>query len=163
MLAALLTAAGGRSLRAHEHTRPAYWRSLGAQGADRDGQSGTSASGPTAETATCELTLSLIDAVTKRPLDGLVRITASDGRALALPGLFNRGTGLRRDHAGKEWYVLLESATVPVPQERLTIEAFSGLETELARETIDLTGQAAAQVTLPLRRFCDAAAGGWRS
>jgi hypothetical protein len=109
------------------------------------------------------VTLKLIDAATKQPLDGLVRITASDGRVLELRGLFNRGTGLRRDHAGKEWHVLLESATVPVPRERLTIEAFSGLETELARETIDLADQATAQVTLPLQRFHDAAAGGWSS
>jgi len=143
--------------RAHEQTLPAYVSSLGLE---------KEASGPPAKSADpahCHLTLKLIDATTKKALPGLVRVTTSDGRVLALDGLVNRGTGLRRGHAAKEWSVLLGSATVAVPQEQLTIEAISGLETEPARETIDLADRAVAEVTLPLVRFHDAAADGWRN
>ena len=40
-----------------------------------------------------------------------------------------------------------------MPRGRLTIEAFSGLETELATATVDLSGKTSAQVELPLKSF----------
>ena len=150
-------------LSAHEHTLPAYASSLGPAGADGSVPSGASESGESVRTSRCRLTLKLIDAATRETLPGLVRITTSDGRVQALRALFNRGTGLREGHPGKDWYVVLGPATVSVPQQQLTVEAFSGLETELARETVDLTGRDTAQVTLPLVQFHDAATGGWRN
>lgn len=147
-------------IRAHEHTMPTY---VGALGLQDDAPDRRRDSVDSDDASHCHLKLQLIDANTKELLSGLVRISTSDGGVLTLDGLFNRGTGLRRGHAAKEWSVLIESATVVVPRKRLTIEAFSGLETELTRETIDLAGQAAAEVTLRLVRFHDAAANGWRN
>jgi len=43
----------------------------------------------------CRLSLQLIDAETKKPLPGLVRIAPPRGAALELPGLMNRGLKLR--------------------------------------------------------------------
>jgi hypothetical protein len=113
--------------------------------------------------STCRLTLKLIDSVTKKPRAGLVRIATSDGHVLPLEGLLNRGIGLRQGHGAKQWHVLLESATLSVPRKQLTIEALAGLETELTRKTIDLSGQAASEVTLPLVRFYDAASRDWHN
>jgi hypothetical protein len=77
---------------------------------------------------------------------GLVRITQSDGIAVRLAGLVSRGTKLRNDHPAKDWFALVEPAAVPVPRTSLTIEAFSGLDTELTRATVDLSGKSSAQV-----------------
>lgn len=162
-LSVMMASLPGDWLSAHEHTLPAYARSLGGETANGDALRRASASSPSTGVSRCRLTLNLIDAATKEPLAGLVRITSSDGRVQALEGPFNRGTGLREGHAAKGWCVVLDSSTVSVPRERLTIEAFSGLETELARTTIDLASQAAARVSLPLVRFHHAAESGWRS
>jgi len=143
------------SVSAHENTLAAYARSLGSQVAP--------ASGESTDSPRCRLTLNLVDTETREPLAGLVRITTADDSVQALEGLFNRGTGLRQSHACRQWSVLIESATVSVPQEKLTIEAISGLETEMASSTIDLAGKSSAEVTLPLVRFGHAAESGWRN
>ena len=148
---------------AHEHTLPAYARALRADTADGNATNGPSVSSESRGTSLCRLTLNLTDAATKDTLPGLVRITTTDGRLLELESLFNRGTGLRQGHQSRDWHVVLGSAAANVPRERLTIEAFSGLETELGRRTIDLTDQAATQISIPLVRFHRAAATGWRS
>jgi len=153
----------GELLSAHEQTLSVYTRSLRSQDADRSAPSRTSASAQSTSSSHCRLTLNLIDAATKEPLPGLVRITTFDDHVLALGDLFNRGTGLRQSHSSKDWHVVLESTAVSVPQERLTIEALTGLETELTRRTIELADQASAKVTLPLVRFHRAATSGWRN
>jgi len=144
-----------RSVSAHENTLAAYTHSLGLQAE------------PAPEVSTksprCKLTLKLIDATTKEPLAGLVRIATADGSVQALEGLLNRGAGLSQSHARRQWSVLIDSAAVSVPREKLTIEAISGLETEMASRTIDLTGKSSAEMTLPLVRFGDAAKSGWRN
>ncbi len=150
-------------LLAHENTLSSYTRSLRSEDPDQGALNEVSASDQTTDSSRCRLTLNLIDAATKESLPGLVRIMTSDGRIEALEGLFNRGTGLRQRHPSRDWYVILKSTTVSVPRERLRIEAFSGLETELARKTIDLTDQASAEVTLPLVRFHRAATNNWRN
>ena len=83
----------------------------------------------------------LSDAQTHRPRPGLVRVRQADGTAVPLPGLINRGLGLRQNHPGKEWYVLPADATVTVPRGVLTIETVAGIETELARTTVDTTAR----------------------
>ncbi len=140
---------------AHEDTLDAFARSLDAEAAPASKQS-TSGS-------RCRLKLSLVDADTREPLTGLVRITTADGGVQMLEELFNRGTGLRQSHASRQWSVLIGSATVSVPREKFTIEALCGLETELASRTIDLAGKSSAEVTLPLVRFGHAAESGWRN
>jgi len=153
LLAFLAAGVLSRCVLAHDHTAPKYPVSFRTTGAATE----------TDDASACRLTLKLIDSVTKKPRAGLVRITTKDGQVLPLEGLLNRGTGLRQSHRANEWYVLLESATVAVPRKQLTIEAVSGVETELTRKTVDLSDQAASTHTLPLVRFYDAASQGWRN
>ena len=143
------------SVSAHENTRAAYTRSLESPTTVMPEES--------IEGLPCSLTLNLVDATTMEPLPGLVRITTADGSVQTPDGLLSRGTGLRQSHASRDWSVMLESATLSIPRERLTIEAFSGLETEMTRRTVDLTEKSSMNVTLPLIRFHQAAKSGWRN
>ncbi|MBI3851124.1 MAG: CehA/McbA family metallohydrolase [Verrucomicrobia bacterium] len=45
----------------------------------------------------------------------------------------------------------------------MQVEAFSGLETETARKSLDLSGKSKSEVVLPLKRFHHAANDGWHS
>lgn len=58
---------------------------------------------------------------------------------------------------------MLPGAQVTVPRRRLRIEALQGLETEVARQDVDLTARDAASVALRLRRLYDARSRGWTS
>ena len=120
-------------------------------------------SAPPRAAETCRLTVRLFDAETRQPRPGLVRITQSDANAVALPGLVNRGTKLRNNHPAKDWFALVEGTTITVPSKALTLEAFSGLDTEMSRTTVDLSGKTAAHVDLPLKSFFAAAGNGWFS
>ena len=146
-----------KPVRAHEHTWSVYAKSLGLV-SDHNSPSVSADDGPT-----CRLTVELADAATGHPIDGLARFSRSDGHFLSVDDVFCRGTMLRQGHPAKQWYVVLGSATVTVPQDELTVEAFSGLETELAEQSIDLTGKATARLTMPLARFYHAADRGWRN
>jgi hypothetical protein len=97
-----------------------------------------------------------------RSVAGLVRIRDSKGRAVPLPPLMPRGLGLAPDHPSLQWYVLPEPMKLRLPRERLLVEAFHGLETEISRFEVD--GRVKDQVTvqLPLVRFLNAAGRGWR-
>jgi hypothetical protein len=163
LLSVVIIGLQNESLLAHENTLSSYTHSLHSEDADQGALNKMSASDQSTDSSRCRLTLNLIDAATKESLPGLLRITTSDGSIEALEGLFNRGTGLRKQHLSRDWYVTLKSTTVSVPRERLIIEAFSGLETELARKTIDLTNKASDEITLPLVRFHRAATSGWRN
>lgn len=151
----LTVSLGTGSIGAHEHTLPAYVTSLGSA-PNRADTEPTPADG-------CQLTLTLTDESTGGRLDGLVRVTDTDGAVLPLPELFNRGTGLPRKHAARQWRVVLESATVTVPKQRLMIEALSGLETELTRKLVDLADKESYDLTLPLVRFHRPADEGWHN
>ncbi|MHC4406606.1 MAG: CehA/McbA family metallohydrolase [Planctomycetota bacterium] len=146
----------GNPVSAHEHTLPAHAASLRADAAAEEGHH------KPATGAVCRLTLELVDADTGDPLPGLARVKTADGQVAPLAGLFNRGTGLRQDHAARDWHVVLEPVTVSVPQARLTVEAVCGLETELARQTVDLAGKATARLTLRPKRFSSVGSRGWR-
>ncbi|MCP4613829.1 MAG: CehA/McbA family metallohydrolase [Planctomycetes bacterium] len=151
------------SLLAHENTLSSYTRSLHSEDADQGENNEVSVSDQSTDNTCCQLTLNLIDATTKESLPGLLRITMSDGHTVAIEDLFDRGTGLRKQHPTRDWHVILKSTTISVPRERLKIEAFSGLETELARKTIDLTDKSSAEITLPLVRFHNAVTNNWRN
>ena len=75
-----------------------------------------------------ELTIELTEG--GRPVAGLVRVRDARGRAIPLPPLLPRGLGLAADHPSLEWYVLPGRAELRLPREKLSIEAFRGLETE---------------------------------
>ncbi|MEQ2005652.1 MAG: CehA/McbA family metallohydrolase [Limisphaerales bacterium] len=115
------------------------------------------------DAASCALTLRLVDAETKQPLAGLVRVKRADGTAVPLAGLVNRGTKLRNNHPAKEWFALVERAMVALPREALTIEAIGSLETELAHVTVDLRNRDQHELTVPMMFFDRPAPRGWRN
>jgi len=166
LIVATLSAGACLTLFAHEATRRTHDAALDPREAKALASAQTLAAvapTPVAQAGTCQLTIRLIDARTRKPLAGLVRITQSDGKAVALAGLVSRGTKLRSDHPAKDWFALVEPAAIPVPQARLTIEAFSGLHTELARATVNLSGKPSAHVDVPLKSFVRVADAGWFS
>lgn len=102
---------------------------------------------------TCRVTLRLVDADSGQPMAGVLRVRSPGGDVVPMPELLSRGLGLDEGLPIHDWAVLPEARTVDLPPVRLTFEAFSGLETERLVRTVDLTGQAEADVTLPLTRF----------
>jgi len=97
-----------------------------------------------------------------RSVPGLVRIRDLKGRAVPLPPLLPRGLGLAADHPSLQWYVLPAATTIRLPRERLIVEAFRGLETELSSMEVDGSVQEQVLLQLPLVRFLNAAGRGWR-
>ena len=112
---------------------------------------------------TSRVTLRLAEATTDRELSGLVRITDEAGQPVDVKELLGRETGLKAGVPIAGWRVLPGETTVQLPQGELTIEAISGLETETARQAIDLRGKASAEVSIPLVRFADASSAGYFS
>jgi hypothetical protein len=115
------------------------------------------------DTPACRVSLKLVDEKSSRPVSGLVRVTQADGTVVPLTGLVNRGVGLRPDHPGRQWFALLEAATVILPREELRVESIAGLEYERASAALDLRGKETAELTLALKRFVEPALQGWRS
>jgi hypothetical protein len=109
------------------------------------------------------LALELVEEKSGRPLPGLIRVRDARGRPLPVPPLVPRGLGLAADHPALGWYVLPGRMTIRLPRERLTIEAFRGLETEVSRVEIGPGDWERAELRLPLRVFLNAAGRGWRS
>ena len=102
---------------------------------------------------TCRVTLRLVDAETGEPLAGVVQVRDAKGRRVELPGLLSRGQGLNDELPIHDWSVLPEAMTVDLPRTKLTIDAFSGLETERLSHTVDLSDSTDADMRLPLTRF----------
>lgn len=123
--------------------------------------------------SSCRVTLRLVDAKTGQKLPGLIRITNRDGQPVSAraaadaPGavreMLSRGLGLKDQPAIERWSVVTGQVTLQLPRESLVIEALSGLETELNRQPLDLTGREAAELAMPLTRFYDAAKRNMRS
>ena len=111
----------------------------------------------------CRTRVRLLDEETGRSVAGLLRVRADAGCEVPLDPLLNRGTELAADNQGRLWWVLLETTTIALPRTTVTIEAFSGLETEIARETFDLREECPEQVAIPIRRFYDAGQNDWHS
>ncbi len=104
----------------------------------------------------CQLTIELTDADTGQSAPGVVSLHDAAGRRLFLKGPVARGAGVDERLAIHDWFVLVKPTKVEVPQARLTLKAFSGLETELAQTTLDLRGKRTAVIKVPLKRFYDA-------
>lgn len=123
--------------------------------------------------SSCRVTLRLIDSESGKTLPGLIRIIDRDGKSVSVQKaadaqgtvheLLSRGLGLKDQPAIERWSVVTGQVTLQLPRETLVVEAFSGLETELARQTLDLTDRGATEVAIPLKRFYDAAKRGMRS
>lgn len=106
------------------------------------------------------LTIELVEG--GRPVPGLLRIRDARGAPVSVPAFLSRGLGLESRHAAHSWLVLPGRRTVRLPREKLTIEAFRGLETELARVEVDGSAVEERTLRIPLHRFADAAGQGWR-
>lgn len=113
------------------------------------------------------VTLTLTDAETGRPVAGVVRITHRDGdqRVVLKPAeLDSRGWGLLAKQPDiADWFVVPQAVTIELPRRAVTIEALSGLETEVAKIELDLSNGQPRETTLALKRFRKPAERGWRS
>jgi hypothetical protein len=97
--------------------------------------------------------LQLVDRAAGKNVSGIVRVTTAGKApaALPLPGLLDRLLGLKVPEHAAGWYVVsADGAKTLLPREKLTIEALSGVETSLTRETFDLAAKAPEQITLKL-------------
>lgn len=108
------------------------------------------------------LTIELVDAATRRTVPGLIRIRDERGGTLKVEALLPRGLGLESRHPANDWHVLPGATTLRLPREKMAIQVFRGLDTELSTVEVDGSIVAAASVQIPLRRFIDPAALGWR-
>jgi hypothetical protein len=139
------------SAAAHDHTLPAFQKARQLAQARAAAAAEDPAETPT-DRAMCQLTIDLIDAETKTPLAGLVRMTNVDsGKAVLLPELVKREMN---------WYAMPAQSSVAVPRTKLKIEALHGLETELHEQALDLTDKDKFTVKLPLKQFYDSHARG---
>jgi hypothetical protein len=110
----------------------------------------------------CRLKIELVDSRTGQSLPGLVSFRLPQGQVVRPRELLDRGQGIKPGEPIHDWCVLPEPSVVDLPQERWTLSAFSGLETELAVLEVDLRGRAEHAVKLPLVRFFDARHSGWQ-
>jgi hypothetical protein len=104
---------------------------------------------PGAKQATVRL--QLVDETTGKSVAGIVRVLGADRKPIELSGLFDRLTGIKKEAPGVVWYVLpAEGAAVTLPRAKLDVEALSGLETALARRSLDLVADPPQEVAIPL-------------
>ncbi|HVZ64503.1 MAG TPA: CehA/McbA family metallohydrolase [Lacunisphaera sp.] len=133
-------------------TAPAHEQTLPTAGeAQALAEAGPQAASPAQAAAdTCRLHVRLQDSRSHEPIGGLVRLTPLDGGApMMLAGLFERPAG---------WFSMPAVAELKVPPGRYQIEAIHGIDTEVARETVECRPQDAPEVVLSLVRFYDTAA-----
>jgi len=118
--------------------------------------------------STGKLTLRLIDADGGQVTSGVFRILDVDGKPISLTTdadgrtLLSRGLGLNNQPAIREWTVFSNTVALKLPRQPCIVEAFAGLDTELARRSVSLA-DGDAEVVLPLTRFYRAAHRGFRS
>jgi hypothetical protein len=109
------------------------------------------AAAPTSDT--CSLTIELIDGHSGSPLPGIIHIQTKDAETVRPPELLNRGLGIEPPGPIHDWSVLPQKTTVTVPAAALSLQALSGLETDLAEQNLNLTGMQHAELTIRLKRF----------
>ncbi|MDE2756057.1 MAG: CehA/McbA family metallohydrolase [Acidobacteriota bacterium] len=113
----------------------------------------------------CRVRLSLVDGKTGKPVPGVIRgfVQGQEG-AVPIHGLLERGQGVGSvalQQQGKrpprrpihDWYVLSGTSEVRLPKKPLRLEAFAGLETEMATLEVDLSRRNRASLTLSLNSF----------
>lgn len=110
----------------------------------------------------CRLTITLVDSQTQKPIPGVIRCFPRDQeQAIPVTNLLARGQGLKDKSAIQDWYVIPSSTEVLLPRQPLQLEAFSGLETELTKVSVDLTGQNQENLTVPLHSFSQVSSQSW--
>lgn len=115
------------------------------------------------------VTLQIVDQETREAVPGLVRIRESEGKGVQCLELLSRGAGLKDPALAEEtskiheWLVLPRATEVDLPAKQVHLEAFSGLETEMAELEIDFRKQQPRVVELPVKRFAEMKRKGWRS
>jgi hypothetical protein len=99
-----------------------------------------------------KLRLRLIDSAGGQDLAGIVRAYSEKERKyLPLPGLFDRLLGLKLPADLSGWHVVGSGGgKTTVPRAKIRLEALSGLETLTARQELDLTKDAPAEIALKL-------------
>lgn len=118
---------------------------------------------PLASDQSRNISLTIVDEVTGKSIPGVIRVRREDA-SIVVPGrLVSRGWGLDAKAAISEWFVVPGEVTVELPQEKLTAEAFSGIETERVTVAVDLTKAETREVQIRLPRFVDLRQKGWYS
>lgn len=119
----------------------------------------------------CRVKLKLVEPDAEGQLQvvpGVIRITDTSGEVYQPAELLNRGLGLKKImKAGQsgihDWSVVTGEVELALPQKKLILEAFSGLETERARQQIDLTGKTKAKMALGLIPFSNSRSSKYRT
>lgn len=107
--------------------------------------------------AFCQLSISLVDASTGKPINGVISIRDAQGELVRLAELVPRGQGLEAESPIQDWFVVVGKPTVRVPQGELKLQAFQGLETEIAELALDTREKDTLPVKVELKRFYNAA------
>jgi len=142
-LLVLISAFSASAASAHEQTLDAFLAASQAEGQEAQGRDSS-------PLAACELTCEIFDESTGQPLHGLIRVTdLTTGESVRLNRIFERPMG---------WFCSPPTAQFSVPRGRIRIEVCHGIETEILEMTLDLTGQTARSVKIPLKRFYEPAA-----
>jgi hypothetical protein len=96
--------------------------------------------------------LRLTDAETGQGVGGIVRIfTAGSDQPLPLAGLLDRLRGIEKSETVAGWRVVpANGAEITLPRAKVRLEAFSGLETALAHQEMDLKAKVPEEVTVKL-------------
>jgi hypothetical protein len=111
--------------------------------------------------STCALAIQLVERGTGEPISGIVRIATADGKTFVPAELVERGQGIEQAGLIHEWSVLAAATTIEVPAAPLVVRAISGLETDQAEQSVDLTGKRQAELKVPLARFAHARTSGY--
>ncbi len=93
----------------------------------------------------------LVDAANGKSVAGIVHVLDADKKTVELPGLFDRMVGLTKDLPGVHWYVIpAGGAETTLPRGKLQMQAFSGLETGLAEQVLEISNGTPAEITIKL-------------
>ena len=116
---------------------------------------------PLAGRRNVQVSVAIVDESTGKPIPGVIRVRKEDTNFVVPGRLVSRGWGLDAKAAISEWYVLPGEATVELPQEKLTVEAICGIESDRVTASVDLTKAESREVRIRLPRFIDSRQNGW--
>ena len=120
-------------------------------------------------TSPARVQVNLVDASSGKPVPGVLRVRATGhAKAIQLERLLPRGQGLeeQKDAAGSlypilDWYALPSETEITLPRKQVLLEAFSGLESELARVDLDLRESTPETVVVPIKFFSQVSEDRW--
>jgi hypothetical protein len=139
---------------AHDHTRKAFQQQRALAVAKALALAEPAPNGE-AGGKTCRLTIELVPDDKGRPGPGVIRVTnLTSGKALTFS-----------DEIAREmnWHSVAGPVTLVVPRTKIKVEAFQGIDTEVATHELDLSAKQTSTVRLDLKRFYDPASRGLKS